>query len=46
VRIPPLLAASGIRVDSIAARPLSMEDVFVYRVTALERHAVHAGARA
>jgi len=45
-RIPPLLAASGIQVDSIAARPLSMEDVFVYRVTALERHAAQAGARA
>ena len=45
-RIPPLLAAGGIQVDSIAARPLSMEDVFVYRVTALERHAAQAGARA
>ena len=45
-RIPPLLAASGIRVDSIAARPLSMEDVFVYRVTALEQRAAQARARA
>jgi ABC-2 type transport system ATP-binding protein len=45
-RIPPLLAASGIAVDSISARPLSMEDVFVYRVTALERRAARAGAGA
>ena len=46
VRIAPLLAAAGIQVDAIEARPLSMEDVFVYRVTALERRAAQAGARA
>jgi ABC-2 type transport system ATP-binding protein len=45
-RIPPLLAAGGMRVDSISERPLSMEDVFVYRVTALEQRAAQARARA
>jgi len=45
-RIPPLLATADIRVDSIEERPLSMEDVFVYRVTALEQRAAQARARA
>jgi ABC-2 type transport system ATP-binding protein len=36
-RIPALLSPAGIRVRSITPRPLSMEDVFVYRVTTLER---------
>jgi ABC-2 type transport system ATP-binding protein len=36
-RLPELLAADGIRVRAIGLRPLSMEDVFVFRVTALER---------
>jgi ABC-2 type transport system ATP-binding protein len=36
-RIPQALAAAGIDVAAIVPRPLSMEDVFVYRVTALER---------
>jgi ABC-type multidrug transport system ATPase subunit len=45
-RIPPLLAAGGIDVASIEDRPLSMEDVFVYRVTALEKRAAQTKARA
>jgi len=44
-RIPPLLAASGIRVDSIAARPAVDGRRVRVRVTALERHAAQAGAR-
>ncbi len=35
--IPKMLSAEGIAVDAVAPRTLSMEDVFVYRVTALER---------
>jgi ABC-2 type transport system ATP-binding protein len=35
---------ADVRVRSIAQRPLSMEDVFVYRVTALERHGVRGAA--
>ena len=32
-----VLSADGVRVQGIATRPLSLEDVFVYRVMALER---------
>lgn len=35
--IPELLSQVGIQVSRIAPRPLSMEDVFVHRVTSLER---------
>ncbi len=35
-RITQILSAANIRLDTILPRPLSMEDVFVYRVTALE----------
>jgi drug efflux transport system ATP-binding protein len=41
-RLPELLTSEGIQVHSIEARPLSMEDVFVYRVTALERQGAEA----
>ncbi|WP_455379539.1 ATP-binding cassette domain-containing protein [Petrachloros mirabilis] len=37
------LEGSGIRVISVNERPLSLEDVFVYRVTALERQDLLAG---
>lgn len=33
------LASTGVRVVSVARRPLSLEDVFVYKVVALERRA-------
>lgn len=36
-RLRDRLAQGGIQVFSVAKRPLSLEDVFVYRVTALER---------
>lgn len=36
-RIRESLASDGIRVRSVTARPLSLEDVFVHRVMALER---------
>lgn len=35
-RLPGLLAEAGITVHSADLRPLSMEDVFVHRITALE----------
>ncbi len=35
-RLPGLLAEAGVTVQSAALRPLSMEDVFVQRITALE----------
>jgi ABC-type multidrug transport system ATPase subunit len=35
-RLPALLARAGVAVQSVVLRPLSMEDVFVQRVTALE----------
>ncbi len=35
-RIRQLLSEAGIALTAFAARPLSMEDVFVYRVTSLE----------
>ena len=35
-RLPGLLAKAGVAVHSAALRPLSMEDVFVQRITALE----------
>lgn len=38
-RIRALLAAAGVMLRAVAPQPLSMEDVFVYRVTALERAA-------
>ncbi|MCX7144287.1 MAG: ABC transporter ATP-binding protein, partial [Proteobacteria bacterium] len=37
VRLPALLAQSGITVTRIAPRAMSMEDVFVHYVTRLER---------
>jgi ABC-2 type transport system ATP-binding protein len=43
-RIRTLLADAGIVLHALAPRPLSMEDVFVYRVTALERVASGASA--
>jgi ABC-2 type transport system ATP-binding protein len=36
-RIAQILSEAGVKLISIDARPLSMEDVFVYRVTLLER---------
>ena len=30
------LVAAGVHLDAVVPRPLSMEDVFVYRVSALE----------
>lgn len=46
-RITQILSAANIRLDAIMPRPLSMEDVFVYRVTALEQQERHAaGAEA
>jgi ABC-2 type transport system ATP-binding protein len=36
-RVRAILAASGIAVRAVAVRPLTMEEVFVHRVTALER---------
>lgn len=44
-RIPALLAEWGLGEASAASRALSMEDVFVYRVTALERRERQGGAR-
>ncbi len=38
------LEASGVAVKSVAVRPLSLEDVFVYKVTALEQQERAAGA--
>jgi ABC-2 type transport system ATP-binding protein len=35
-RLPMLLGAGGVQVARIQQRPLSMEDVFVVRVSALE----------
>ncbi|MEW6544638.1 MAG: ATP-binding cassette domain-containing protein [Nitrospirota bacterium] len=40
------LEASGVAVKSVAGRPLSLEDVFVYKVMALEREERVAGAYA
>lgn len=37
------LGARGLRVRSMRVRPLSLEDVFVYRVMALERQGIPAG---
>jgi len=39
VRLPQLLARAGVRVDLVEQRSLSMEDVFVHRVRALEETA-------
>jgi ABC-type multidrug transport system ATPase subunit len=36
-RISQMLSEVGINLNSVALRPLSMEDVFVYRVTLLEK---------
>jgi ABC-2 type transport system ATP-binding protein len=36
-RIEAILSTAGLAIDGFAARPLSMEDVFVYRVTSLEQ---------
>ena len=38
VRIREALSTGGVRVRSISQRPLSLEDVFVHRVMALEQH--------
>ncbi|WP_374244606.1 ATP-binding cassette domain-containing protein [Zoogloea sp.] len=35
-RLPGILAAAGVKLQSAQPRPLSMEDVFVHRVSALE----------
>ena len=35
-RLPMLLEDGGVRVNAVVRRPVSMEDVFVYRVNALE----------
>ena len=43
-RIRALLSAANVAVDDIRNRPLSMEDVFVYRVLALERAAAGQAA--
>lgn len=46
-RIVRILSTANIRLDAIMPRPLSMEDVFVYRITALEQQERHAaGAEA
>ena len=45
VRLPILLGEAGVHVARIVPRPVSMEDVFLYRVSALEardRQAAHA----
>jgi ABC-2 type transport system ATP-binding protein len=36
-RLRAVLSTDGVQVQDVTARPLSLEDVFVYRVTALER---------
>ncbi len=38
-RIRKVLSAAGVALRAVTPKPLSMEDVFVYRVTALERAA-------
>lgn len=43
-RIHALLAGAGVALRAVTPQPLSMEDVFVYRVTALERAASGAPA--
>ncbi len=43
-RLPKLLGEAGIHVAQIAPRPVSMEDVFVYRVSALEASEREAAA--
>lgn len=40
------LEASGVAIKSVAARPLSLEDVFLYKVMALEQQERAAGAYA
>ena len=35
-RLPDILAAAGVQLQSVQPRPLSMEDVFVHQVSALE----------
>ena len=42
--LPQRLAAAGVAVRGIAPRPLSMEEVFVHRITTLERQEQGAGA--
>ena len=41
-RLPGVLAAAGVQVQAACLRPLSMEDVFVQRITALEEAARRA----
>lgn len=36
-RIREVLSSGGVRIDSVSLRPLSLEDVFIHRVMALER---------
>lgn len=45
-RIPHLLSAANITVSAITPRPLSMEDVFVYWISAMEHQERHAAAGA
>lgn len=42
-RLREVLAAAGIAVKTLSVRPVSLEDVFVYRVMALERQERQAG---
>jgi ABC-type multidrug transport system ATPase subunit len=42
VRATEVLTREGIRVSSVNTLPLSMEDVFVYRIESLEQEAVEA----
>jgi ABC-2 type transport system ATP-binding protein len=37
VRLRKALSSDGVRIESIATRPLSLEDVFVHRVMTLEQ---------
>jgi ABC-2 type transport system ATP-binding protein len=46
VRVRELLSAAGMRVHSISRRLLSLEDVFVHRVMALEQQEREAAKRA
>jgi ABC-2 type transport system ATP-binding protein len=47
-RLRTALSCDGVQVQAVSALPLSLEDVFVYRVMALERqeHATVKGAAA
>ncbi len=45
VRATEVLTREGIRVSSVNTLPLSMEDVFVYRIESMEQEAVEAEAQ-